>query len=100
MKNRKFLLFLSLPLLLTSCSDPGTTSQNSSTSSSDTSVTDTTSSDTTLDTTTSIDVDHTLTPELFTQKAEELVNATSLTLVNTTSGSPLETYINEDYIFI
>lgn len=98
MKNKKFLLFLSLPLLLTSCGDPGTTSQNSSTSSSDTSVTDTTSSDTTLDTTTSVDVDHTLTPELFTQKAEELVNATSLTLVNTTSGSPLETYINEDYV--
>ena len=98
MKNRKFLLFLSLPLLLTSCSDPGTTSQSSSTSSSDTSVTESTSLDTTLDTTTSVDVDHTLTPELFTQKAEELVNATSLTLVNTTSGSPLETYINEDYI--
>ena len=98
MKNRKFLLFLSLPLLLTSCSDPGTTSQSSPTSSSDTSVTDTTRSDTTLDTTTSVDVDHTLTPELFTQKVEELVNATSLTLVNTTSGTALESYINEDYI--
>ena len=35
MKKSKFLLFLSLPLLLTSCSNPGTTSKNSLTSSSD-----------------------------------------------------------------
>ena len=35
MKKSKCLLFLSLPLLLTSCSNPGTTSKNSLTSSSD-----------------------------------------------------------------
>ena len=35
MEKSKFLLFLSLPLLLTSCSNPGTISKNSLTSSSD-----------------------------------------------------------------
>ena len=35
MEKSKFLLFLSLPLLLTSCSNPGTIIKNSLTSSSD-----------------------------------------------------------------
>lgn len=98
MKKSKFLLFLSIPLLLTSCSDPGTTSTDTSFSNTDTSVTDVTSVDSSDDSTTSVDVSHTLTAALLREKVQTLVSATSLTLGTNSASGYLQTYLNEEYV--